>query len=167
VLQQNSLDLTNAKSESMALNKLNGWQRIWVVATGILFIYFSGYKPMEAESDQLTVHIRLYEDAYGDFRTPQCRRYQTEAFASLPPLSQDDILKPGSCSHIWRTRKESSNPDAPYTERDFDAEMQSRLDKAYKQTLGYGTAIAFVLSALLYAVGFVVAWVLRGFRIPR
>ncbi|MEY3943983.1 MAG: hypothetical protein RLZZ133_1673 [Pseudomonadota bacterium] len=129
-----------------------------------MFIYFSGLKPLDDSSQTQSVQIRLYKDAYGDFREPRCLRYQTEPLSSLPPLSLEDSFKPGSCSHIWRTRMKSLDPSKPYTERDFDAEMQAGIDRSYRQSLLYGSIIAAILSALLYAVGWVVAWVAGGFR---
>jgi len=145
------------------LRNLNGWQRLWVVAALGLFVYLSGLKPLDDSSRTQSVQIRLYEDAYGDFREPRCLRYQTEPLSSLPPLSPGDSFKPGSCSHIWRTRMGSSDPSKPYTERDFDAAMQAGIDRSYRQSLLYGSIIAAMLSILLYAIGLVVAWVLKGF----
>lgn len=132
-----------------------------------MFIYFSGLKPLDDSSQTISVQMRLYADAYGDFREPRCLRYQTEPLSSLPPLSLEDSFKPGSCSHIWRTRMESSDPSKPYTEKDFDAAMQARVDSSYRQSLLYGSIIAAILAALLYALGLVVAWVAGGFRKSR
>jgi hypothetical protein len=148
----------------MGLKNLNGWQRLWVVVSVCLFLALSGWRPLEDRSKQQSILINLYQDAYGDFDQARCLPYQTQRFSTLTPTSEEDVFKPGSCSHIWRKRRDSSNPDDSYTKDDFDEQINESLSKTYKTSLYFGTLIAAVLSVLVYVVGMVVGWIAKGFK---
>jgi hypothetical protein len=145
------------------LNSFNGWQRLWLVGSVFALLYLAGWEPLEENQRQREVLNNLYSDARADFAAPSCNRYQTAAFASLAEPKGGEF-KPGSCSHIWRHRSESSNPDLPYTEADFNKQFDESLSDHYRGHLLIGVVGSLIFSALAYIAGWVIAWVVRGFR---
>jgi hypothetical protein len=145
------------------LNALNGWQRIWLVGSLIYLVYTGGLKPLEENQRQREVLNNLYSDARGDFAADNCNVYQTAPFAALKEPKGGEF-KPGSCSHIWRKRAEFSNPNTAYTQADFEKTLDESLSKHYRTYLLIGIVGSVVVSIFFYFAGWVVAWVIRGFR---
>ncbi len=153
----------NSFKTMVKLSSLNGWQRLWLVGSLISFLYFVGFRPLEESEKQRAVLNELYSDARGDFASPNCSQYQTAPFLILAePKGQE--FKPGSCSHIWRKRKDASNVDAPYTEADFLRSFENSLSHHYRAYLTMGLISAVAFSFFSYFVGWVFSWILKGFK---
>ena len=52
----------------------------------------------------------------------------------------------------------------PYTLAVYDRNRDAQWRNVYLANLGIGAVITVTLSALVYLVGWVTAWILRGFR---
>jgi hypothetical protein len=145
------------------LRTLNGWQRLWLVGTLIVFVYQAGIEPLKASFNTRQTLNELYTDARVDFATPQCEPYQTANFLSLAEPKGGEF-KPGSCSHIWRTRAQSENPNRPYLRTDFEKMINDSENKTFRWNMLLGFIQALVFSAVMYFAGSVIAWILRGFK---
>ena len=134
--------------------KLNGWQRLWVVAAACSFIYAVGWSVVEG-----TAGGGVTEATLAGFDNPRCKPVvQMPAGTSLepPPASED----PCSSIHFYR----SIYDDAATTKEGYLAHVRSQHVTAILISLVIALAIWFVFVSLLYGAGVVVGWVGGGFR---
>jgi hypothetical protein len=52
----------------------------------------------------------------------------------------------------------------PFALEVYERRQNERRRDAYLMALGVGTATTIVLSAMVYLAGWIIAWVMRGFR---
>jgi len=125
------------------LQRLNGWRRLWLVATVAVAIWFVVVWPVQVLKDMEVGRYSYDRDIEKEFESGQCRAYQTEALGKLREPSYSE-----GCYHIYLSRKYDST--APYL-----------------YALAIGAAGTAVVSALVYFFGWLVAWILAGFRQQR
>lgn len=143
--------------------KMNGWQRLCFVATCLAFLaslwtaytFVYGYKPSEWD------YRRKIE---ADLASDKCTAYTRELFAKLP---KPEFGSGGTCWHIYTHRRYASNPDRlPFTLETYDRDSaEYKLDEFLKG-LSFLLAATLVCSGLVYLSGWVLAWIIRGFRKP-
>src|SRR5262245_15649992 len=142
---------------------MNGWQRLWFVLTCLAFVGFGVAYPFLfinqtdlAESDYRRRLIR-------DLDSPRCRDYAIRPLSQLtePPFD----FEGGGCYHLYLSRQFGNKSGIePYTLAAYDAHRAA--DKREQFFIGVAIFGGFVLvvSALVYFLGFLVAWIRRGFR---
>jgi hypothetical protein len=142
------------------LSKL-GWQWLWLVATVALGLWFVGIWPLLKAGDTYSSSFDYHKSIIKDFENPQCRNYQTRPLGELrePPWGSG-----GSCWHIYTSRKYDASVPPPCTLRDYENYRNSWWLQTYFMVLGIGTAMTVLISAVVYFLGWVVGWILRGFR---
>jgi hypothetical protein len=138
--------------------RLNGWQRLWLVGTVCLGLWFMGWLPLQDAGKTYDFHHYSFRrELERDFRNPQCRAYQT---APLDTLSKPPWGDP--CYQIFFSRE--LDETVPYTLQAYDRRADARWRETYLGTLVFGTIVTVLLSAFIYLCGWVVGWIYRGFR---
>ena len=98
--KRNVTDGVGGTSMSNRLQRLNGWRRLWLVATAGAAIWFVVVWPMHVWSELKYCQLLLHRDIEKDFASGQCRTYQTAPLEKLqePPSTRSD------CWHIHTSR---------------------------------------------------------------
>lgn len=119
---------------------MNGWQRMWVVVSLVLAILISWftYLMLPTESRVTYNHESSINQLTGYLKNAEGSKYQTDYVASL----REDIRK--------------ENEDFKKELSEIPKERTSYITDSIKIWLG--------LSASLYAIGWLIGWIYRGFR---
>jgi hypothetical protein len=141
------------------LARLNGWQRLWLVGSICLGLWFIGWWPLTVAGEQ---HYQSWDYRIAiekEFTNPGCRDYQERPINALhePGLGQD-------CYYIYFSRRYGDTRTVPYTLAAYDRNRDAQWRNAYLIGLFFGSAGTVIVSALVYFVGWVMAWIIRGFR---
>src|SRR5262245_51450553 len=141
------------------LARLNGWQRLWFVGTICLALWFVGWRPL-VQADEQQFHSWDFRHAIErEFTNPACRDYQVQPMSALREPGYDQ-----GCWAIYNSRKYDATGTVPYTLAVYDRNRDAQWRNVYLANLGIGAVITVTLSALVYVVGWVTAWILRGVR---
>ena len=139
----------------------NGWQRIWFAGTVVCLIYFVVIFPItETNKSSLYGYERLWA-AEREMKNPACLTYMSGEFSTLaePAYSKDG----STCYNIYSHRKYSED-QKPITKEMYIEDFNSKEQQAWLAYIGMGAFIAVLLSVLVYAVGAVASWIVRGFK---
>jgi hypothetical protein len=144
------------------LNRMNGWQRLWLVFTTLSFIGFGVLYPLSFYGP--TWGERQYRESFiKDLQSPACSAYISKPLRDLvePPFSEG-----GTCWHLYTSRRYGKADIFPYTIERYD-EVQAQQDREFVlEGMAVAGGITLFLSALLYGTGFLIAWIRRGFAKP-
>ncbi|MBR1143681.1 hypothetical protein [Bradyrhizobium sp. AUGA SZCCT0431] len=139
------------------LTRLNGWRRLWLVATAALAIWFVVLWPVQALKDQETGRNSYDRAIEQDFASGQCRTYQTGPLERLPEPGFND-----GCWHIYTSRKYDAA--VPYTLEAYRNNNSAKAREHYLTALGMGVAGTAIVSGLVYFFGWLIGWIFAGFR---
>lgn len=140
--------------------RFNGWQRLWVVATGLAAVWFVGIWPLQ-EHDSFA-NVSYHSSLMRDFDSGQCESYMTRPLAQLSEPEYEP--RGGTCWFIYTTRQTNSIETVPFTREAADQLRTTERLKNYGLFLLVGVVGLVVFSGALYGSGALVAWVRRGFR---
>jgi hypothetical protein len=145
------------------LQRLNGWRRLWLVATAAIAVWFVVVWPLQAfKYESLR---RDYDRAIEkEFGSGQCLTYQT---APLETLRKPDYSDDEGCWHIYTSRKSEDSKSVPYTLEVYKSDQSAYDRRNYLIGLSIGGAVTAIASGLVYFLGWLVGWVLTGFRQQR
>lgn len=99
-----------------------------------------------------------------ELKRPECRQYSLKPLVELTEPEYQDSDGNKGCYHIYNYRKYNNPTKVPYTSDDLDSDFRHKVWNELLVLSGLGTVGAIVLSALVYFLGVVVAWVITGFR---
>jgi len=149
----------------MRERRLNGWQRIWIVLTAISLVGGGVLFPAWAAL-QHGVEWNYRFALEKDYESGACELFIKEPLETLlePPYGDGNG---GTCWHLYTSRTTDTrqgHPATPYTMEVFEANLVS--DKWGEFWLGVGILIPTILfgAGLVYLVGWLIAWIRRGFR---
>jgi hypothetical protein len=146
----------------MNVRTFNGWQRLWLVGTVCLGLWFMGWLPLENANEAGNYLWSEMAKLEIDFRNPQCERYRTAPLDTLHQRPADE-----GCTHLYsaRTRDETNIPFSLETAlKDLDRQASASWWSKYEASFGLGFLGTAVLSAFAYFCGWIVGWIYRGFR---
>jgi hypothetical protein len=138
------------------LQRLNGWRRLWLVATAALALWFVVLWPLQALNDARDPYERETEKA---FESGQCWTYQTEPLEKLREPGVSD-----ECWYVYESRKYDNVSELPYTLKAYKNHQSASARKQYLIALGAGVAGTAIVSGLVYFLGWLVGWILTGFK---
>lgn len=144
------------------LNRLNGWQRLWVCLSGLSLLTFGLVMPWHevVSSRNSPVRWEMRAKAELEAASGQCNDYVTKEFSSLkaPQYRLDE----NTCYYIYSARQ-FSETKGPYDREKLDAEERS---KTYSEALTFMAMCSvgvLIVCGIVYLLGWLVAWVRRGF----
>lgn len=102
----------------------------------------------------------------GDLDNPACKPYQQKPLSELrePPNPRTNMPSTSTCWWLYQERRKKHYELPSYTREMLQADYPK-----WEGMLGYlatGLVLSITASALVYGIGVVVAWALRGFRHP-
>ena len=135
------------------LQRLNGWRRLWLVATAAVAVWFVVVFPLQALKDP-GLSVYDYRRAIEkDFASGQCQTYQTAPLETLrePAFSDEGV----SCWHIYTARKSpdsgrksEDSKSVPYTLEAYDNWHAAWVRRNYLIGLSIGVAGTAIASGL-------------------
>lgn len=99
-----------------------------------------------------------------ELKNPECRLYSIKPLVELTEPEYQDSDGNKGCYHIYNYRKYNNPTKVPYTSDDLDSDFRREVWGEILVLSGLGAVGTIVLSALVYFLGVVVAWVITGFR---
>jgi len=139
----------------------NGWQRLWLVVTVAGYFYFCLFMPFNETGKTSSYRYQVLNSINSEMEKPECASYMNRPFDQLvePPFP---LTKEG-CYHIYNHRQflDAKQPITPKSVGDkFTADHhQSLLEWFY-----IGLFFSTISAVLLYSLGSLTAWVIKGFR---
>ena len=146
------------------INQMNGWRRAWLVLTILGILYAMLVKPIiEAESFRNSTYSSMWA-AERNLENPECREYSVQPLDTLPQPKFTDSEGKTGCYFLYSQRKYHNQTTVPYTKEQLRNDVFSQI-WSYTGTLSlFFGAIAIFLSAVVYFAGFVIAWIISGFK---
>jgi hypothetical protein len=146
------------------MNRLNGWQRLWLVATALGFISFGLIYPFIETGRTYEGSFSYRSGIVADINGGRCAAYMRQPLARLselgePPFSADG----GNCWHIY-VHRSYSKVEAPFTLEAYDSYRTKERWQNYVIAVALFGGLWLVLCLIVYGAGLVVRWISRGFR---
>jgi hypothetical protein len=141
------------------LQRLNGWRRLWLVATAAAALWFVVVWPLLSLRDVQSGEYDYRREIEKEFASGQCRIYQTEPFEKLREPGLND-----GCWYIYEDRKYDKDIVLPYTLEAYKSKKSAYDREQYLIALSVGVAGTAIASGLVYFLGWLVGWILTGFR---
>lgn len=139
----------------LSLRNLNGWQRLWLVVTGAAFIYALGWGFVRGSSGGGEEVREEVIAAFADSRCGPIVKMPAQSKLSPEPEGESPCWK----LYLYRSIYENASTTA----KGYVQDIETRRRDWMLGALGIALVIWLVGVAFLYVVGFVVAWVRRGF----
>ncbi|MET0347322.1 MAG: hypothetical protein ABW031_02255 [Methyloceanibacter sp.] len=148
----------------LRLMRVNFWQRLWVVGATLSLVAFDLVLPWIWTHSSSLSKWDYRRSIERDFENSQCSRYANDNFASLtePPHK----LEGSTCWHLYTSRKFARmrhGEQVPYTLAVHLENVSKDRREQFYIAAGLGSVVSIILSALVYAVGLAVAWIIRGY----
>ena len=135
------------------LQRLNGWQRLWLVITGLGLLYAVWFALADGAK-----YYGLKGEVLLEFDRPECKAViEMPAGNKLRP-------EPGLDNPCWNLYLyRSIYTDARSNSHAYAEHMASLQRSRALETFVFTLIVWFVSVSLLYLAGKIVGWVLRGF----
>ncbi|CAO4185280.1 hypothetical protein [Methylorubrum extorquens] len=147
------------------LNRMNGWQRLWFVLSALSLLIIGIVYPYVTVIDGVNSQSNWeYRNATrSEVRSGLCDDYINKKLSQLkePRYSSTE----NTCYHIY-TARWFSKTQGPYDEERFVAERYSEARWDALGFVGIASVCVLIASGLVYFLGWMVAWVRRGFAKP-
>ena len=137
----------------------NGWQRLWLVGVVAAYIYLALFVPFQESSSYSQSKFSDMREIEAEMKKPECAPYLTAQFSQLPT----ELHIKSICSSLYYERKRLKS-DELFSLKAYEAEMNSRIRFSLHDDIKFGLIYATFLSAIVYALGALTAWVIKGFR---
>jgi hypothetical protein len=145
------------------LERLNGWERLWLVGTVCLGLWFMGWMPLENANEAGGYVYSERAKLKIAFENPQCELYRT---APLDTLHQRPAEE--GCTHLYSARVRADEANTPFSLeaalKDLDRQASASWWSHFNASFGFGFIGTALLSAFVYFCGWIVGWIYRGFR---
>ena len=142
-------------------NRMNGWQRLWFVLTCLAFVGFGVVYPYLFINQINLAELDYRQRLIRDLDSPLCRDYAIRPFSQLtePPFD----VEGGGCYVLYLSRQFNDKSGIqPYTLAAYDAYKAAYKREQFFWGVALIGGLVLVVSALVYFLGFLVAWIRRG-----
>jgi len=149
------------KSIKSWIQSTNGWQRLWLVVTTAGFIYFCIVMPFKESGKSSSYTYQVLSSINAEMKKPECASYMSLPFDQLVEPSFPQTNE--GCYYIYSHRRfsDTQQPITPKTVGDkFTSDHRQNLFEWFLIGLLFST----IAAALLYSLGALTAWVIKGFR---
>jgi len=143
------------------LKNSNGWQRLWLVITVATYIYFCLFMPFNETSKTSSYRYQVLNNIYSEMKKPECAPYMNLPFDQLDEPSLPRTTE--GCYYIYNHRQ-FSETKKPITPESVGDKFTSDHHQSLLEWLLIGLLFSTISAALLYSVGALTAWVIKGFR---
>lgn len=141
------------------LNRLNGWQRLWLSVSGACLPAVLGWPHfLFQEDDKITQEISRAVSI--DVINPKCIQYLKLPLNKLaePQHSVTD----SNCWNVWNFRKYRAEDSLPLT---LEMSIREGTSRQYPIRASIGVGLVIFGSFIAYVIGATIAWIRRGFAI--
>ena len=142
----------------------NGWKRLWLVLSVLGLLYAAVINPQIVGKDIAAIRYPSIAAAERELSNPECQPYSAKPFAELAQPKYVDEYGSEGCYNLYSYRKYFNQTKVPLTAEDIDREFSDQIGDEMLSWAGAGFVASIMLSALVYFLGVVVAWVVSGFR---
>lgn len=140
------------------LDQSNGWKRVWFVLT-ILGLLYSVYLSIFDNNQTYSGISYFKNDIHEDFQKTECKPY---IYESLESLKKPDILD--NCYYIYLERSVLPKDIHPYTEDTYLKELNFKYWSGLGSLFSVYSLITLFLSGIVYLIGWVIYWIIKGFK---
>jgi hypothetical protein len=146
------------------LKNANGWRRLWFVLSVFGLFFAVVINPFNENSRGYSSRLEFRLKVEEDLQNPECRDYYTKPLNQLvePPFLDEDGNE--RCWHLFTHRKFDDPTTVPYTLADLKRNFTKEERNNLLVLSAFGFVVTAILSALVYWLGLVVAWVIGGFK---
>lgn len=148
------------------LRNLNGWQRLWLIASVCIFVFYVLIWPLSSTQNQRWQEREYHSNVMREITSGKCDAYMNNRLETLiepkHPYANHLSTPEINCYHLYNKRR-FGKPNTALTAKIVQDMYNERRLTVLSWAFGLGLAIAAALSAALYFVGAVAAWVIRGF----
>ena len=141
------------------LQNSNGWQRLWLVGVVASYIFLAIFLPFQESSSYSQSKFSDMREIEAEMKKTECAPYLVAQFSQLPT----DVYIKSICSGLYYERKRLKS-DELFSLKAYETEMNSRIRFSLHDDIKFGILYATFLSAIVYALGALAAWVIKGFR---
>ncbi len=146
------------------LQKANGWKRLWFVLSVVGLLYMTTIQPFILTRDTTSYLAKQRLAADIELTRSECKPFSKNSLTDLKiPEYQDEFGFKG-CYHLYNWRTFNNPTKVPYTSDDLKTDFQKEVWKIIIQYSAVSALIATIISALVYFIGMIAAWVVNGFR---
>ena len=146
------------------LSRLNGWRRLWLVASIVSLGWFGLVYPFLIWGSDSPGNLEYRRAIERDFRNSDCSRY---TFTDFADLSEPPFGNGGTCWHIYTSRsidRKKHGDQIPYTLPVYDQNHSAWRREQLLMAAAFGSVASLILSAVVYGIGWVIAWIMQGFQ---
>jgi hypothetical protein len=137
----------------------NGWQRLWLVGVVAAYIYLGIFVPFQESSSYSQSKFSDMREIEAEMKKPECAPYLIAQFNQLPT----ELHIKSICSGLYYETKGLISNEL-FSLIAYETEMNSRIRFSFHDDIKFGMLYATFLSAIVYALGALAAWVIKGFR---
>ena len=145
------------------LRTANGWKRLWFVLSAFGLLYMMLLNPFVLSSQSNLSRYQYRWAVEKELKNPECRIYSMKPLIELTEPEYQDSEGNKGCYHIYNYRKYNNSTKVPYSSVELDKDFTQELWGEIFALSGLGVLGSIVLSALVYFLGKMVAWVISGF----
>jgi hypothetical protein len=137
----------------------NGWQRLWLVGVVATHIYLGIIVPLQDSSSYSQSKFADLRRIEAEMKKTECEPYLRVPFNQLPTDANITMI----CFDLFYERKRLKN-DEPFSLKAYETEMNATIRSRFIDDIKLGLLVAIFLSILIYGLGTLTAWVIKGFR---
>jgi transposase len=139
----------------------NGWQRLWLVVTITGYVYFCLLMPFLESEKSSSYRYQVLSSINSEMKKPECASYMNLPFDQLvePSFQQTDE----GCYYIYNHRH-FSDTKQPITPKSVGDKFTSDHRQNLLEWFLIGLLFSTISAAVLYSLGALTAWVIKGFR---
>jgi ABC-type glycerol-3-phosphate transport system permease component len=143
------------------LKDANGWQRLWFVASVTGYVYFCVFMPLNEVGKSSSYRYQVLSNIHSEMKKPECATYMNLPFDQLaePPFPQTTE----GCYYIYNHRQFSEKKQ-PVTPKSVDEKFAADHRQNLLEWFLVGFVFSTISTALLYFLGAITAWIIKGFR---
>lgn len=147
------------------LNRMNGWQRLWFCLSAMSLLIFGIVYPYVAIVGGFNsgAEWEYRNTTRSEVQSGRCDDYVSMDFSQLrePRFSSTE----NTCYHVYNARRFSAT-QGPYDEERLAAERFAKVRWEALGFVGIASFCVLIVAGLVYFLGWMVAWVRRGFAKP-